>query len=77
MKKDELYNKLVIKMHEASIVPPQDVGIFTPFYKRIVPQLKLYPWKMAIILSIIAGFGMYFLLGSALVKLVSILQIGF
>jgi hypothetical protein len=77
MKKDKLYHLLVSKMQEASVVPPQEVGIFTPFYKKIVPQLKIYPWKLAIIFSIISAFMLYFLFGKSLIKAVSLLQIGF
>jgi hypothetical protein len=77
MKKDKLFERLVSKMNEAAIVPPQDVGMLTPIYKKIVPQFKFYPWRMALIISMLSGFGLYFLFGRTLVKLASLLQAGF
>jgi hypothetical protein len=77
MKEDLLYKRLKNKMHEVSALPTQELGMFTPYYKKIVPQLKFYPWRLAILISIITGFILYFTFGSLLVRLVSILQIGF
>lgn len=77
MRNDKFYQLLVSKMKENTVVSPQSVGRLTPFYKRVVPQFKYYPWKIAVIISIFASVFLYFLLGSILIKIASILQFGF
>lgn len=77
MKKDKTYSLLLAKMHEVTILPPQDVGLLTPLYKKVVPQFKFYPLKSAIVLSLILVFFLYIILGPALVKVATLLQYGF
>jgi hypothetical protein len=77
MKKDRLYENLVTKMHEVAIVPPQQLGVFTPIYKKSVSFLKISPWKTVFVFSAISAFILYLLFGQTLVRLVSVLQIGF
>jgi len=77
MKTNSTYKLLVAKMHEVAVVPPQTVGPFTGVYKRLVPYFKFAPWRSAIFLSVLATIFLYFLLGSTLVKIASILQFGF
>lgn len=77
MKKDFFYQKLVAKMQEVVFLPPQDFGPLTPFYKLIIPYFKYYPWKRLILFSFFLSFALYFLLGAAFVRLVSLLQLGF
>lgn len=77
MTNDKLYEELVQKMTEISEVTPQQVGPFTSVYKRVTPYMKKKPLKVLSISSfIIAGF-LYVLLGSFVIKLVSLLQYGF
>lgn len=77
MSEDKFYQTLVSKMNEVAQVAPQTIGPLTPFYKKIVPQFKFYPWKSGIVLSVLGATFLYLLFGSALVKLASILQFGF
>jgi len=77
MNDDNFYKSLVSKMEEVALVKPQNVGRLTPFYKRIAPQFKFYPWKSAVALSFLGALFLYFVFGSAVVKLASILQFGF
>lgn len=77
MKQDKTYQLLVAKMHDVSVLPPQTIGPFTGVYKRVVPFLKIYPWRSAVVISTFATILLYFILGSALVKLASMLQYGF
>ena len=78
MKNEKLYELLVSKMHEVSMLPPQTVGPLTPLYKRIVPYFKVSPWKSIALVSLFATTLVYFLFGmSLLIKLASLLQFGF
>lgn len=64
-------------MHEIAIVSPQTIGPFTHLYKKVVPFLKYSPWRSALLISILTSAVLYFLLGSILVKIASVLQFGF
>lgn len=77
MTDDKTYQLLVNKMHEVAIVPPQELGPFTIFYKRTTSYFKNSLWKTTGIVSFILSLFLYFLLGSSIVKLVSVLQFGF
>lgn len=77
MKNDKTYQLLVSKMHEVSNLPTQQVGFFTPVYKRIVPYLKVTPWKSVILLSLAASAILYLFFGIRLIHLASLLQFGF
>lgn len=77
MKNGKTYQLLVAKMHEVTAVPPQTIGPFTGAYKRLVPHLKFSPWRMTGLVSLLATVLLYLFLGSALVRLASILQFGF
>jgi len=77
MKNEKIYQLLVEKMREMSVVPPQEVGLFTGVYKKIVPYLKVNPWKSAFLISFLSTFLAYIVFGKALVTLASILQFGF
>jgi len=75
--KDRVFQKLEKKLTEVTALPPQSIGIFTPFYKTFVPFLKSAPWRILIPLSFILSFLAYFFLGSLIVFIVSYLQHGF
>ncbi|OIO12908.1 hypothetical protein AUJ73_04745 [Candidatus Gottesmanbacteria bacterium CG1_02_37_22] len=77
MSKGDVYKLLVSKMNEVAVVPPQEIGSLTPIYKKIVPQLKFYPWKVTLIISSLIAFLLYMIFGATLVKLASLLQYGF
>ena len=77
MNNKKTYQLLVDKMREVAVIPTQEVGFLTPYYKKLVPRFKYSPWKSAIILSYFFAFLLYFLLGTTLIKLVSLLQFGF
>lgn len=77
MNNKKTYQALVDKMREVALIPTQEVGFLTPYYKKIVPRFKYSPWKSAIILSSFFSLLLYFLLGTTLIKLVSLLQFGF
>ena len=77
MKNDKLFAKLVVKMHQVSVVPPQTVGPFTPLYKKISVQLKYFPFRALLPLSLFFILFAYLMLGTKLVKLAELLQTGF
>lgn len=77
MNTKQTYQLLLTKMYEVSELPPQRVGPFTHLYKTLVPYFKFSPWRSATLLASLASILLYFLFGSAVVKLVSLLQFGF
>ncbi|MBI2617629.1 hypothetical protein HYW55_05850 [Candidatus Gottesmanbacteria bacterium] len=77
MKNDRVYELLVAKMQEMTVVPPQTLGPLTFAYKRIVPYLKFAPWRSTVTFSFLLSVFLYFLLGSTVVKIASLLQFGF
>lgn len=77
MKNDKTYEMLRLKMNEIAVVPPQTLGPLTSLYKSIIPQFKFYPWRMAFLLSTLASFILYLLIGTSFVRIASILQFGF
>ncbi len=60
-------------------VPPNDLGNrwLTFFYKLFTGPLKKMPFLYILPLSFFAAVALYYLLGSLLIKFVSILQYGF
>lgn len=74
---DLLYTKFVKRWEEVTDIPPQRLGPLTPLYKSIVKHLKVMPWPMLVVGSIVIVFGLYLLIGSAITAVVSLLQRGF
>lgn len=74
---DVLYQKFMKRWEEVTDLPPQTLGPFTPYYKTLVRRLKIMPWPMFVVLGVIGVIGVYFLIGSTITLLVSILQRGF
>lgn len=77
MKNDQLYKRLKERMSSVSVVPPQEVGPFTPLWKVATHFFKTSPLKVFFTTGFVSSIILWFLIGSALVKLVSILQYGF
>lgn len=77
MKNDRLYKLLREKMYTVSVVPPQNVGPLTILWRRIVPSVKTAPLRVLISAGLATSLIMWYLLGPALVGLVSLLQYGF
>ena len=77
MKNEDFYKSLVSKMHEIGVVPPQNIGPLTPFYKKLVPKLKYFPFKALFPVSFMAILAAYLIFGVWLVKLAEILQKSF
>lgn len=65
------------KQLELAIVPPQSLGPLTSYYHRIVPTLKIAPWRLIAVGALVSTVGLRVLLGSAFVRLASLLQWGF
>ena len=74
---DTLYNKFVKRWEEVTDLPPQTVGPLTPYYKKIATKLKVMPWPLLVIGSLLLVVCLYLLIGSAITLLVSLLQKGF
>jgi hypothetical protein len=75
--KNVLYHRFVKRWEEVTDLPPQTVGPLTPYYKAITRRLKVMPWPVLVLCSLLLVIGLYLLLGSAITLLVSLLQRGF
>ena len=73
---DPAYEKFKKRWEEVIEIPPQQVGVFTPLYKRLTRPMKTMPFPLLFILSAIVVIGMYVLFGGRLAGLVSFLQRG-
>jgi hypothetical protein len=71
------YQKFLKRWEEVTDIPPQKLGPLTPVYKSVVSKLKVMPIPGLIIVSIATVMLLYFLIGSTVTLLVSILQRGF
>lgn len=74
---DALYHKFVKRWEEVTDLPPQTVGPLTPYYKDAVRRLKVMPWPVLVVGSLVTVIGLYVFFGSAITILTSILQKGF
>lgn len=74
---DPIYTKFVRHWQEITDLPPQRLGVFTPAYKIVVRRLKVMPWPLLVLSSLLTVFGLYYVLGSTVIFLVSLLQRGF
>ncbi len=75
--KDALYHKFVQRWEEVTDLPPQTVGPLTPYYKKVVMKLKVMPWPLLVVGSLLTVVCLYLLIGSTVTLLVSVLQRGF
>jgi len=74
---DALYGRFQKKWNEVTDLPPQTVGPFTPYYKMVTKRLKVMPLPKLIIISIICILALFYIFGSGITFLASILQRGF
>lgn len=72
-----LYQKFVERFEDVTDLPPQTLGPFTPYYKRITKRLKIMPWPMLVFGSLLIVTSLYMLAGSTITLLVTLLQKGF
>jgi len=74
---DTVYQKFLRRWEEVTELPPQTLGPFTPYYKIFVRHLKVMPWPLFVIISIVAILGLYLIVGTTITFFVSVLQRGF
>jgi len=74
---DILYKKFVERWEEVMELPPTTLGPLTPLYKFMTRHLKVMPLPALVIISFVCVALVYFLFGSTVTFLVSILQRGF
>ena len=77
MQQDIVYQRFVKRWQEVTRIPPQTLGPFTPAYKAITRRLKVMPWPALVVVSTVTMVGLYYLAGSAVVFLTTLLQRGF
>ena len=75
--KDTLYERFQKRWIETTDLPPQTVGPFTPYYKMMTKRLKVMPLPLLMLLSAGLIIALFFLLGSGVTFLTSLLQRGF
>lgn len=74
---DTTYQKFVRRWEEVIEFPPQTLGPLTPYYKFFTRRLKIMPWPLLVLGSLLIVSILYFLVGPAITRLVTILQRGF
>ena len=74
---DALYERFQKKWNEVTDLPPQTVGPLTPYYKMITKRLKVMPLPILFLLSSACILALFFVFGSGITFITSILQRGF
>lgn len=74
---DALYEKFVQRWEEVTDLPPQTLGRFTPWYKSLVKRVKIMPWPVLVMFSVLLVGVVFVVTGSTIILLVNILQRGF
>ncbi len=77
MREDKIYKLLKQKMYTISSIPPQEVGPFTAYWKRLASLAKNSPIKTVMFSASVTSLILWFILGTALIRIVNILQYGF
>lgn len=75
--KDRKYEQFVNRWKDVTDLPKQQIGPLTPLYHQLVKPFKTMPGPVIFIIGSLIAIGLFFLFGSAIVRLVSILQQGF
>lgn len=74
---DLTYKKFVARWEEVIDLPPQTFGPLTPLYKALMRRLKVMPWPYFVLMAVGLVLVLYFLIGSTVTLLVTLLQRGF
>jgi len=74
---DAIYQKFIHRWEEVTDLPPQTLGVLTPYYKKVTRRLKVMPWFVFVGISLVSIIGLYLLFGTTITLLVTILQRGF
>jgi hypothetical protein len=74
---DKTYQAFVDHWKETTDLPTQTMGPFTPMYKWVIKYVKSMPVSIIIGISVIFVLTLFFLLGSTIPSVVSLLQRGF
>lgn len=75
--RDVTYKKFVARWEEVMDLPPQTLGPLTPLYKALIRRLKVMPWPYFVLTAVGLVLFVYFVIGSAITLLVTLLQKGF
>ncbi len=75
--RDVTYKKFIARWEEVVDLQPQTLGPFTPLYKTLIRRLKVMPWPYFVLLATMVVLALYFLIGSTITFLVTLLQRGF
>lgn len=73
----KILGKLREKQFEVSFIPPQEMGPLTYLYKNLIGFVKVAPWRVILLISILLVLLLRAFFGSSFVKLANILQAGF
>lgn len=71
------YAQFVKRWEEVTDLPPQTLGPLTRPYKKLTKRLKVMPWPLLVVSALCVVVGLYFLIGSTITFLVTLLQRGF
>jgi hypothetical protein len=71
------YGKFVKRWEKVVELPPQTFGPFTKQYKWLAGRVKIMPWPVFLLLSIMMVVILYGVFGTAIAYIVTLLQKGF
>lgn len=74
---DKLYRRLKERMMLVASLPPQELGVLTPYWRRVVSFIKVASLPLLVVTGFVSSFILWLLLGPTLVHLTTILQNGF
>lgn len=74
---DQTYQKFVQRWEEVTDIPPQALGPLTNIYKFVTKKLKVMPWPWYLIAASGMAVGLYWLFGTSVSTIVTLLQRGF
>ena len=73
----KVYTQLRKRQIELAYVPPQRIGKLTPVYRKLIPWVKIAPWRMFIVWATVGVILLRFILGPSFVYVATILQQSF
>lgn len=75
--KDKTYENIITRWQQVIEIPPQELGPFTTYFKMISSRLKVMPWILFLLCSLLLVSVLFIFFGSSIIFIVETLQRGF
>lgn len=75
--KDKTFENIMVKWQQVIELPPQELGPFTWIFKLVSSRLKVMPWPLFVVSSILLVLLLFVFFGSYIIFIVETLQRGF